>query len=497
MPNIKECNFCMYHDALPSEANSVYCHHFKCKMPYTDQHCEHYKSDYRLIEKASELKKNPPINNEKLFHRPFSFRGRIGRREYILSVILCCAFYYLSELLIPILDSLLVLTYLWFWIAQSIKRCHDIGNNGFYILIPFYVLWLLIANGNKGLNKYGSEPMKEYHQQICEEIPNITDFYTKENSTTNEQTDTNPKSTNLVCQTEYIPSKKKTIGMTYYKFIFWGVSVGFCIFFVNDVLKPYLLSFDSPKYTQINWITILAIILMSLLVTYKVNTTKGFSTYIVSFLNKWTNKFINSPLGISGAIFYNICVLGFFSFLSIVASLIIAYSTYLFIYGIYINALPTILGVFLFFLCMVYFSYTTTEVLFCKKIENSGDAQIAPAKQVKDIHKALDTIIQDQPKKTQITYQSTNRIAKTIIQKKMNITNFINQNFPKHKGYRRLLLVCWILISFIVGLSQKHQSDQWTYGLLTLISLVLAYFIFSWVYRGFQEEQRKTNKKEE
>lgn len=492
MPNIEECNFCMYHDALPNEVNSVYCHHFKREIHCTEQLCEYYKSDYRLIEKTSELKNNPPINNEKLFHRPFSFKGRIGRREYILSFILCCALYYLSELLIPILDTLLIFTYLWFWIAQSIKRCHDIGNNGLYTLIPFYILWLLIADSNKGLNKYGSEPMKKYHQQISDEVPNITDFYTKEKSIAIEYTNIKQDKTNLKYQIEYTPSPRRINDMAYYKFIFWGISVGFHILFVDDILEPYLSSFDSPKYAQIGWITVLAIILTTFLVTYKVNTNKGFPANIISFLNKWSNKIINSSLGISGAIFYNSCVLLFFSFLSITTTLIIPYSTYLFVYGIYINILPIVLGTFLFFLCMVYFSYTTIEVLFCEEYINSKNNQILPEKQMKNVHETQDPIIEKQSKYAQITYQNINRITKNI-RRKMNIANFINQNFPMHKGYRRLLLVCWILISLVVGFSQKHQSDQLLYGSLTLVGLLLAYFITLWIYRGFQEEMK--NKK--
>lgn len=489
MPNIEECNFCMYHNALPNEANSVYCHYFKSETHYTGQHCEHYKSDYRLIEKVSELEKNPPINNEKLFHRPFSFKGRIGRREYILSFILCCALYYLSELLIPILDTLLILTYLWFWIAQSVKRCHDIGNNGLYTLLPFYMLWLLIADSNKGLNKYGSEPMKEYYQQIYEEVPDIRDFHTKENSVADEYIDTKQDKTNLKQELKYTPSKKGTTDMAYYKFIIWGISVGFYILFVNNTLKPYLLSFDSPKYTQIGWITVLAIILITFIVTYKVNTSRGFSAIIISLLNKWSNKITNSSLGISGAIFYHSCVLVIFSFLSIITSLIIAYSTYLLIYGIYINILPIVLGTFLFFLCMVYFSYITTENLLCEEYINSKDNQILPEKQMRNIHETQDSITQKQSKNIQIIYQNINRITQNIRQK-MNIVKFINQNLPIHKGYRRLLLVCWILISLIAGLLQKYPSDQLIYGSLTSIGLLLAYFICLWIYRGFQEEKK-------
>lgn len=60
------------------------------------------KEGYRLKEKISDYRNNLVINNEKMFRHPFLFNGRIGRMEYLLSFISCCAFYYLSLLLIPL-----------------------------------------------------------------------------------------------------------------------------------------------------------------------------------------------------------------------------------------------------------------------------------------------------------------------------------------------------------------------------------------------------------
>jgi uncharacterized membrane protein YhaH (DUF805 family) len=47
---------------------------------------------------------------------------------------------------------------LWFLWAQGAKRCHDIGNSGWYQIIPFYVFWMLFANGQKETNQYGINP---------------------------------------------------------------------------------------------------------------------------------------------------------------------------------------------------------------------------------------------------------------------------------------------------------------------------------------------------
>lgn len=93
----------------------------------------------------------------------FSFVGRIGRGEYIVSYIVTNAVVYLLEWLIrddsPIILTLLALAlcFLSFWIlwAQGAKRCHDLGNSGWFQLIPLYFLWMFFAPGEEKANKYG------------------------------------------------------------------------------------------------------------------------------------------------------------------------------------------------------------------------------------------------------------------------------------------------------------------------------------------------------
>ena len=102
-----------------------------------------------------------------MFKKPFSFKGRIRRTEFAISyVIWFCA--------IPILgimigqsefDSLFIWMMIvmigainWFIIAQSAKRCHDMGHSGFYQLIPFYVFVLFFREGVNRTNQYGQDP---------------------------------------------------------------------------------------------------------------------------------------------------------------------------------------------------------------------------------------------------------------------------------------------------------------------------------------------------
>ena len=101
-----------------------------------------------------------------MFKNPFSFNGRIRRAEYGISLIIYLIFHTLIKVLIENLpldldfetvDFMVILLYsplLWFLIAQSTKRCHDLGVSGFNQLIPLYIFWLILEKGEGGSNKY-------------------------------------------------------------------------------------------------------------------------------------------------------------------------------------------------------------------------------------------------------------------------------------------------------------------------------------------------------
>ncbi|WP_082018703.1 DUF805 domain-containing protein [Pedobacter kyungheensis] len=99
-----------------------------------------------------------------MFKSVFSFEGRIRRTEYALSRIFCLV-------LIGIIAAaaeggsealcVLMLIPAYILIAQSAKRCHDRGNSGWWMLIPFYGWILFFGESDYGPNEYGDNPKGE------------------------------------------------------------------------------------------------------------------------------------------------------------------------------------------------------------------------------------------------------------------------------------------------------------------------------------------------
>lgn len=98
--------------------------------------------------------------------RPFSFKGRIGRLQLILSYVVGFVAWFASFFLFDIEHSdgnggviLLFLActavFLWFIYAQCAKRCHDLGKSGAWMFVPFWNVLLFFAEGEEQDNQYG------------------------------------------------------------------------------------------------------------------------------------------------------------------------------------------------------------------------------------------------------------------------------------------------------------------------------------------------------
>ena len=96
----------------------------------------------------------------------FSFRGRSRRFGFGLSVLLFVACQWTIGLLnfgkLPEWYWVFVaLPLMWLYLSQGVRRCHDLGKPWWYFIIPFYVFWMLFVEGQKGPNRYGTDPREQ------------------------------------------------------------------------------------------------------------------------------------------------------------------------------------------------------------------------------------------------------------------------------------------------------------------------------------------------
>lgn len=90
----------------------------------------------------------------------FSFMGRINRTEYIISFIGAIIFIFaVGNVEDDIVRRILQLAADVFIYSQCVRRLHDFGASGWYVLIPV-VSWIFAAfpKGDKDENEYGVAP---------------------------------------------------------------------------------------------------------------------------------------------------------------------------------------------------------------------------------------------------------------------------------------------------------------------------------------------------
>ena len=104
------------------------------------------------------------------FKKYFVFEGRASRSEYWWFQLIVSPSYFISEVLDnEISFFFLGITLLTFIpaISVGVRRLHDTNRSGFFLLISFIpfigalvLLFLLIPEGTKGKNRFGSDPLK-------------------------------------------------------------------------------------------------------------------------------------------------------------------------------------------------------------------------------------------------------------------------------------------------------------------------------------------------
>lgn len=92
------------------------------------------------------------------------FKGRASRAEYwyfvlvnsIVSVILSMVFGLLGLNFVIYIYLLAVMLPS---ISVGVRRMHDVGKSGWFLLIPFYSFYLFIIKGEERENQYGPVPI--------------------------------------------------------------------------------------------------------------------------------------------------------------------------------------------------------------------------------------------------------------------------------------------------------------------------------------------------
>jgi uncharacterized membrane protein YhaH (DUF805 family) len=115
-----------------------------------------------------------------MFKNPFSFNGRIRRTEYGISYLIYMLLLIAMDTLLEDLEDLIgLLLYLavlivsiWFLLAQGAKRCHDLGDPGWWQIVPLFGFWMLLKSGKLGRNEFGNNPK-------WADIPGYNDNYDK------------------------------------------------------------------------------------------------------------------------------------------------------------------------------------------------------------------------------------------------------------------------------------------------------------------------------
>lgn len=105
------------------------------------------------------------------------FSGRARRSEYwyffLFNILILLALGTLGGLIhSQVLYILYYLAILVPLLAVGVRRMHDVGKSGWYLLIPIYSLILACTAGTTGTNEYGQDPKHPEFDEFLEEPVN-------------------------------------------------------------------------------------------------------------------------------------------------------------------------------------------------------------------------------------------------------------------------------------------------------------------------------------
>lgn len=136
----------------------------------TIQNVASSSSDYK-----KEEVKNTELDNTKMFKNAFLFKGRARRSEFWLAYIIFMACMMIPAAIsdamgdsdaLAVLGIIIIFGGLYFFLSEGTRRCHDLGHSGFWMLIPYYILWMLFQNSKEGPNEYGNNPKGVNFKQL-------------------------------------------------------------------------------------------------------------------------------------------------------------------------------------------------------------------------------------------------------------------------------------------------------------------------------------------
>jgi uncharacterized membrane protein YhaH (DUF805 family) len=121
-----------------------------------------------------------PNRSQTLSNLYFSFEGRINRAKYwiygiVIAIVFCAiiGLFYLAVGVkgLPVGYVIAIVAAIWPGLALAIKRCHDRGRSGYFIIvgfIPIACIWYLaeigFMRGTFGENQYGPDPLAAKNQ---------------------------------------------------------------------------------------------------------------------------------------------------------------------------------------------------------------------------------------------------------------------------------------------------------------------------------------------